>query len=443
MTLSFALRRIIEYLQFDCMLYRFCYAVIFFFVALFLYILRKNYLSETIVASVHRRVNQGWVDRVARRLFLRDFNDNHPGRFPDHVYITHNRQTTDETFLGTLKASLDSPDTFLYNRLIILKTNGDHEKGVILLKYTNLFKPFLKIFDIDKICQRYYLVLEPSWVGYYDMDIMYYTRFDFPVFVQASEPRDFNFIAQLKSNLIPVPVGSNWWVDHRVFKTIDGIKKDTDLIMVANWTDFKRHFRLFHALKILRRSGRKLNILLVGAPREKTKDDIYNEAKYYGVHGQVEMVEGINKEQVNLCFNRSKVNIVWSRKEGMNKALIEGMFSGCPCILRNGFNYGFPYHYINKDTGTFLSEDELPMGLSRMVDNYASFKPRLWAMNHLTCEETTNILNESIKHIALSRGEVWDGSISVKVNDPDLHYFYPNQIKQYREDYLFLKSVTI
>src|SRR5262249_27967994 len=161
----------------------------------------------------------------------------------------------------------------------------------------------------------------------------------------AYEPRDEKFIQSLGSNLISVPVSNNWWVDHRIFRPLPSVTKDIDVIMVAGWARFKRHHAFFHGLKRLRKKGIVLKVVLVRYPMGQTKDDVCEAAAYYGITDQLEIHESISAEQVNYHFNRAKVSVLWSRREGWNRALIEGMLAGVPCILRQGHNYGFSYPY--------------------------------------------------------------------------------------------------
>lgn len=112
--------------------------------------------------------------------------------------------------------------------------------------------------------------------------------------------------------------------------------------MVAGWAKFKRHSSFFAALHTLKKMGEMPKVILVGYPADMTKEDVLREAEYFGVRDQIELHEWITQEEVNRQLNRAKVNVLWSRKEGFNRAIIEGMFAGVPCILRNGHNFGQP-----------------------------------------------------------------------------------------------------
>jgi glycosyltransferase involved in cell wall biosynthesis len=336
----------------------------------------------------------------------------------------------------------DDPKKMLGSMVIVLKSPSSQERGVISILYSYALPLFAKLFDVKQITDNYFLVLEPSWSGYCTLDILCYSQFEGPIFVQAYEPRDREFILNLGLNFVPVPVSNNWWVDHRIFRPLGSLDKDVDAIMVAGWADFKRHHRFFQALRTLRNRGARLRTILVGYPVQKTKAAILREAEYYGVCDQLEIHEWVTQEKVNGLLNRSKVNIIWSRREGVNRAIIEGMFAGVPCILREGFNYGHFYPYVNDFTGCYCSEEELPEKLLWMIANYRRFSPREWVMRHMSCQTATEILTKSIRETAVKSGEVWTRDLSVKVNRlHDMGYWDEKARHRFEPDYQFLTSV--
>ncbi len=312
---------------------------------------------------------------------------------------------------------------------------------MLLLDYSFVFPAFARFYDIGSICKRYHLVLEPSWSGYCDPDILCYLPVQVPVFVEAFEPRDAAFVASLKANLIPVPLAANWWVDHRVMRPLPGIKKDIDVVMLASWATFKRHHRFFAALSQLKKQGHALRCLLIGYPVNLTLADIRGLAAYYGIEDQVECREWLGSAEVNEQLNRARVNIVWSRKEGVNRAIIEGMFAGVPCMLRQGFNYGHEYFYVNKETGCFAGERELPERLLWMVRHHAEFQPRDWVLAHMSCQRATAILEECVRAHAVSAGENWTRGLAVKVGHLNgMQYWDPADKGRFESDYDFLRS---
>jgi glycosyltransferase involved in cell wall biosynthesis len=335
--------------------------------------------------------------------------------------------------LGTERA--EDPERLLGLRILALKSPGPRERGVLVLDYAYVFPAFLKYFDVQRVMDEYYIVLEPSWTGYANLDLLAFSQFRSPVFIQSAEPRDAAFLTNIGSNLLPVPIAANWWVDHRVFRPL-GLEKDIDLIMVASWAPFKRHERIFAALAALRRRGHVLRTMLVGYRNLRSAPDVDALARYHGVRDQVEIVEGLTPEQVNVQYNRARANILWSRREGCNRAIIEGMFADVPCIVREGFNYGYHYEYTNPQTAVYATERSLPDTLLEVCSGTGQFRPREWVANRMTCQHAAGILNAHIRRVAEAAGEAWTNDIAVKHSElGSSRHWNPDDAARFQPDY--------
>jgi glycosyltransferase involved in cell wall biosynthesis len=258
---------------------------------------------------------------------------------------------------------------------------------------------------------RYYLVLEPSWSGFCDINVLLFTQKQRAIFVGAIEPRDKAFLSNVGTNFIPVHFGNNTWVDHRVFRPIKGLNKDIDVVMVAGWGGYKRHWAFFAALRELRKRRISTKVALIGYPLDRTIADLRRLAELFGVSDLIEFHEWLGPEEVNRLLNRAKVNVLWSRREGSPRSIIEGMFAGVPCILREGFNFGHRYDYINPQTGRFASEYNLADILLEMIENYPHFSPREWVLEHMSCQRSTALLNEAMRSTAYKLGEAWTNGL--------------------------------
>lgn len=336
---------------------------------------------------------------------------------------------------------VENPSRLLGTRVLVLKSPGAGEKGLIAVDYSFTFPLFACLFDVREIAERYYLALEPSWSGYCDLDILCYLGYGFPVFVQASEPRDAAFLQGIGGNLIAVPTGANWWVDHRIFRPIPGLAKDADLVVVSGWSRFKRHAALFAALARLRARGDRLKVILAGYHGDLGRDGIFNLGRYYGVADQLELHEHVSQEEVNRLYNRSRANLIWSRREGVNRAIVEGFFAGTPGILRDGFNYGYHYPFINPATGCFSGEKELPEVLLHVVKHSGEYAPREWAMAHMSCQKALAVLDTAVGDYARSVGEPWSGGLAGKTSHLNaMAYWDEADWDRFATDYDFLRS---
>ena len=105
-----------------------------------------------------------------------------------------------------------------------------------------------------------------------------------------------------------------------------------------------------------------------------------------GCADQIEIYDDIPQQQVNEVVNRARVSLLWSRREGVNRAIIESMFAGVPCVLRDGFNYGYKYPYINERTACFTSETDLPQTLLSAIRDHDRYAPREWVAANMSCQ---------------------------------------------------------
>ena len=207
----------------------------------------------SLLARLHRSGSRGLGARLAEHLARSAARQLVGGIAPNPLVSVYKRYVEDTAPDMHSAKFFKDPARLLQSLAIVVKSPRDREKGVIIINYLYIFPIFARLFDIYAIANRYHLVLEPSWSGYCNLDILSYSRHEFPVFIEAYEPWDAAFIERSRSNLIPVGTSTNWWVDHRIFRPRPEIAKDVDVIMVASWADFKRHHRFFAALRAMRR----------------------------------------------------------------------------------------------------------------------------------------------------------------------------------------------
>lgn len=435
--------RLREWIEFDSILFRVPITLLGVLGGAAAWIIGNRRKAVAIYGRLHRSAYSTPVSRAIARLV--HAGTKHPTdadlqpRFLTPLYRSHLESLSPTP---ATQKFFEHPEKVLGPLAMVLKEHANGEKGVIALQYSYIFPVFARLFDLEAVSRRYYIVLEPSWCGYCDLDILSYASFDFPVFVEASEPRDAQFIEGINSNLKVVPIAANWWIDHRVFRPLSGVRKDVDIFMNAAWASYKRHERFFAALGRLRIRNVRPRVVMVGFPLNLTKADILRSAAMHGVLDQIECYENLSVEQVNAQLNRAKVSILWSRREGFNRAVIENMFAGVPCILRDGFNYGYRHPYINDLTGRFASERDLPDILVDMIERHEKYKPREWVMANMSCQRATEILRETIGREARLAGEPWSGDMAVKVAGVSALRYWDQQAAglQFAADYAFLRT---
>lgn len=323
--------------------------------------------------------------------------------------------------LHMVREDHSSPVTLLDDvglRIIALKPRlSDQERGVVIVKFSETIRDVARAVDVGALLRDYHLVLEPSWSGYCDPDLLCYSGFNHPVFVMAAEANDHRLLAAMDSNMVPLDMGPSDWVDPDIGSRHLGAPKKYDIVFNANWKQLKRHYVLFSTLKRMRPSLRVA--LIGGSVGGRTSDDIRRIATHFGVLEQLTFFERIAFDEVMRVNAESRIALLLSLKEGSNRAIAEAMFCNVPgIVLRN--HVGGIRKNIVEATGRLIDERDLPEGIESMLANLGSYSPRKWALAHISCYATTARLNAEIKRHALARGEVWTQDIAVKANSPEM-----------------------
>ena len=333
------------------------------------------------------------------------------------------------------------PHRLIGSRLLIAKPFRPGERGVLYVDYSYVFPSLAGLFNLEAIADRYHIVLEPSWSGVCTPEVLLYSRLDKPVFVETIEPRDHRVLATIGANLAPIPVAANYWVDYRAIEPLPDSRRDIDVIMVAAWAGIKRHWRFFKALAHLRRRGHKLRVALVGYRYDKTMDDIRTQAAHFGIGDEIELFERLSQAEVSALLARSKLHVLWSRRECANRAIIEAMLADVPVIVRSGLTFGFNYPYINAQTGQFVDERALGGAILEMLQNRRSYAPRQWVLDHMTCHKATAAVEDAVRKSALRAAETWTTGLVVKTSTLDTQkYWNPEDRDRFAADYRFLES---
>lgn len=298
---------------------------------------------------------------------------------------------------------------------------GRLQRGVLLIKFTETFRFFFHLVDIPALLRFFRIVLEPSWSGYCLPEILFWTRFEDPILVMASEQLDRDFLIGLQSNLVPISIGAGDWVDHRAFRPL-GAERCYDVAYVANLTPIKRVHVLLSALRRAAKKGVTLRAVLVLSSWGSHKAIFEELIDFYEVRSQVAVQMNLDHAAINEWLGRSRVSVLLSKKEGSNKTLFESMFADTPVLLLRD-NVGVNKDYINEHTGRLVSEHELCDALiSFSRGEYRDFSPRQWALANIAPEISTRKLEEALRR--LDAGDV-ALPLLVKVNSPEATYMNP------------------
>jgi len=432
-------RALLEYVEYDSSLARWLIAVGGASIAVFWGVVGEPDRKFRLMCRLHRNGGSGavtrWVERTIGRLTRLERQGHSTGLFD--FYGRHVATAAVEARPDLVR----DPTRMLGHRVLVVKSPQGRERGVIVVDYSYVFPLFDAFFDLAAIAERYTIVLEPSWRGLCSEDLLAFSRHPYPVFVETIEPRDVAFLEAIGANFVVVPTAANWWVDFRKMATQEGATRDIDVIMIAGWYELKRHWRFFKVLAELKRRGHVLKVVLVGYPQGLTLANIEADARALGVLDMVTFFDSVNGDEVGQLLQRSKVSVLWSRKEGANRSIVESLFADVPIIVRDGLSYGYRYPYINDMTGRFASEHNLGDVILETLADRARFRPREWALANMTCHRAASLVSEAVRAVAVRQGEPWTTGIVTKVVMLDAQaYWDPSDRARFAADYDFLRS---
>ena len=333
----------------------------------------------------------------------------------------------------------ESGRLFLRANLIMLKPwISDKEKGVLLIKYTEIMNALPFLFDIDKLQERYDLVLEPSWESPYQMYCAFIPTKS-GVFVQSLSIREQNL--HKEHGFQPVPVCAGDWVNVRNFYPDDSIAKKYDFCVIANFIPAKRYPYLFAALSKYWKGDLKFAILAsshIGENGEWMKSLLAQ----YNLTGKADLYIEVPPAEVNKILNQSYCHVLASIREGANKANFESMSAGTPVVVHRD-HVGFPNWKFKPPLVQNYTDGASLVTAIGNCKNVGRQQVSVEAHNLIGSKRATFILNDEIKRVTTAAGDVWTRDLLEKVNNVHAFYYNPDDVNNCIQDYHFLESIVL
>lgn len=292
--------------------------------------------------------------------------------------------------------------------LLIKPPVSEIEKGVLYVAFEDQWLRLLRL-GAGAIARRYDLVLSPSWSPSFDLAMLLAVRaWPGKIHTLLSRLEDESRVAKISERLIPVPLLASSWVDPDAFLPFLGSSREIDIVMVANLASFKRHWLLFRAIRKLPRQIRI--VLFAGAMPGRSADDLWTEARAFGVAARLELRMRAPRTEVLRGLCRSKVSLILSRREGSCVAVTESLFADTPVgLYRNAFIGSKAF--IQRQTGRLLEPGNLGGQLADFVEESGTYSPRAWALANISCHRSQGILNGALRRSALAEGRPWTRDI--------------------------------
>lgn len=289
---------------------------------------------------------------------------------------------------------------------VVLKAPGPGgERGVMLLSFEYNWFPVLLARKRDELLRRYTIICSTAWSPPAFAALWSFAHLPgADIHFTISNQRDIEWLQRLKSGTRVLPLYMSSWINPSNYQPEPPDKRPIDILMVANWGTFKRHWVLFRALRELPPS---LRVVLVGQPEtSRTVEHLRREAALFGVPQQLEFRDRLGISEVNKLQGASKIALILSKREGSCVAVAEALFGDTPVGLVRGAHIGSA-EFINSRTGVFLDETRMAQQIRAFLERYLDFSPRAWAVENISCQVSTAKLNTLLREQAARDGRPW------------------------------------
>ena len=312
--------------------------------------------------------------------------------------------------LGWTRYSRELETRKLTTSLLLKGPGPDGEKGVLYSSFEYNWLRLLAHHDARRFLADYFLVGASSWSPPdYGVMLSFAGVSRDPVFLGVSNAVDMAAYGIVGSAVRPLPLMACDWINPEFYVPKDRHARDVDILMVANFSPFKRHVLLFRALRRMRRD---LRVALIGirAP-DRGEKELRAEARQLGAYQDLEILNNVPIETVTDYQCRAKISLILTLREGSCVAVTESMFADTPVGMMRNAHIGGKAH-INPETGMLLSEARLDRQLSRFLEASASYHPREWALRHITCHHASRMLNDTLRGYSREAGYPWTRDIT-------------------------------
>jgi glycosyltransferase involved in cell wall biosynthesis len=326
------------------------------------------------------------------------------------------------------------------DRTIVLKAPGPGgEKGVILVWLEpNWLRIMAGCDDLEALEDRYTLIFSTGWSPTdYHLVALALRSFRGTVFFQSCNYAEIPRYEALSPRIRCLSMLPCDWINPEYYEPRPFDRREIDILMVANWAPFKRHWHFFEALA---RMPRDLRVKMIGQNEgPHTLESVRKQARLFGVKQDIDFAQDLPIEGVQECQCNSKISLILSRREGCCVAVVESLFADSPVALLKDAHVG-PRAYINDQTGMLLEHARLDRQLMRFLETAAQCRARAWAIDNISCYHSIGKLNALLRDDARATGCPWTTDLKVPCWRPYPAYVNPEDAEALRPAYDWLRE---
>lgn len=314
----------------------------------------------------------------------------------------------------------------LARSIVLKKYVSEKEKGFLLVSFESELLKLSKSPHLSELEKQYEIAFLPSWQPFFSVSLYHFiSKIKQPFWIMPSSIKDVALCSTVGPLCQALPFQASSWSDSTGFPEVPD-NKDIDIIMVATFMEFKRHWLLFEALQEL---PINLKVMLLGKSfGARTRDVFLAEADLFGVADRFELVEDPSYETIRNLLGRSRLFCALSAKEGSYIAVAESLLAGTPVGMFENAIIGSK-DYINPSNGIlFNNHEKLSTQITRFLDLTVEFiRPaeiQRWARENISAQVNNVKLNTIVHNANISKGNNWTTDLSpIYCKNFDFYYF--------------------
>lgn len=302
--------------------------------------------------------------------------------------------------------SLTRQEGVSLQRAILVKPFvSPQERGIVFVSFESELAKILQLRRFAALEERYQIAFLPTWQPAYSLPLFQLAALSKqPYFVMPASEVDLKLLPhELGDMCATIDLQASSWISAAHFP--GSTQRDIDILLLANFSKYKRHWRLFEGLAQSRRSYR---VVCAGRPWDgRSLATLKHEAELFGVSDQVQFIQDPSNQEVGELMGRARLFCAMSHKEGSFIAVAEALVSNTPVGMFADAEIGTK-RYVEPATG-FLFQSSMPLGpqLSSALDRCSLLSPRDWAVRELVAERSIETFNAVAKQQSMLRGCKW------------------------------------
>lgn len=290
-------------------------------------------------------------------------------------------------------------------RCIVAKPRiSSAERGLLFVSFEPELEKLLDAGRFEAIESEYQIAFLPTWQPCYSRPLLRLAaRARHPFIVMPAGTETEALASEHGPLCIAAPLQASSWSSASDF--VPSPEKDIDLLMLANFSKYKRHWRLFEGLSQI---AEPLRVVIAGRPwMGRDAQQIRAEAAAFGVEHRIEIRTDPSNEEVSRMLSRARVLCAMSHKEGSFIAVAEAILSDTPVVMYEDALIGSKA-FINDQTGSLLDRRR-PLGpqLVQALQRAGALHPREWAVKNIDAAVSTQRLNALLRSESAKRNLLW------------------------------------